>query len=152
VTPAPRSVHQLVVTELFERLSVYLSALGRPARLLAGPADITYNDDIWVQPDLLVVPPHEVTTDWRTYKTLLLVVEILSPSSARGDRGPKRRAYLEHGAHTYWIVDADRQVVEVWHPGGEAAAEVRDTLCWRAAPDTAELRIPLAEIWAALPS
>jgi Uma2 family endonuclease len=41
-----------------------------------------------------------------------LVVEVLSPSSARRDRGPKRDVYERNGVPEYWLVDwAQREVV-----------------------------------------
>ncbi|MBK8006604.1 MAG: Uma2 family endonuclease, partial [Gemmatimonadetes bacterium] len=45
---------------------------------------------------------------------LLLVVEVLSPSTARADRFAKRRLYQEAGVPRLWIVDPDAACVEVW--------------------------------------
>ncbi|MDP3774940.1 MAG: Uma2 family endonuclease [Gemmatimonadales bacterium] len=151
VTPAPRAVHQGVVTRLLVRLAEYLKPLGLERTLFSGPADIFWGDDVWVQPDILVVVPEEVSTDWRTYKTLRLVIEVLSPSSTRGDRVVKRGVYQENRVATYWVVDADRRVVEVWHPKDEAPESVTDVLRWRVTPDAPELEIVLNDVWAQLP-
>jgi Uma2 family endonuclease len=151
VTPAPSAVHQLVVGEIQYRIHAYLEALGRLARVLAGPADIIYDEETWVQPDILVVPAHEVSLDWRTYRSLLLVVEVLSPSSARSDRLVKRAAYQEHGVGTYWVVDHEARAAEEWRPGDEVARIVTDKLLWQFSPASATLTINLADIWAALP-
>jgi Uma2 family endonuclease len=43
-----------------------------------------------------------------------LVIEILSPTSAPLDRGPKLKAYARHGVTEYWIVDSDERAVEVY--------------------------------------
>ena len=152
VTPAPRAVHQLVVWELSVRLDNYLVALGRPARAVACPADITWDEETTVQPDILVVPPHEVTTDWRSYRTLLLAVEVLSPSSTRGDRVVKRRLYQEQRVGVYWIVDADKRLVEVWRPDDEAPEIVTDVLRWQVTPDAPVLEIALGDVFGVLPS
>ena len=54
--------------------------------------------DTLVQPDLFVVPLGEARTlDWSQMRTLLLAVEVLSPSTARADRFTKRRLYQEVG-------------------------------------------------------
>jgi Uma2 family endonuclease len=151
VTPAPRLVHQGVVTRLVARLAEYLRPLDLERSLFVGPADIFWGDDIWVQPDLLVVTPEQITTDWRTCKALWLVVEVLSPSSARADRVVKRRACQENAVATYWVVDAERRVVEVWHPGDDVPELVTDELRWRVRPDAPECTIPLGGVWAALP-
>ena len=151
VTPAPRTAHQAVVAQLTVVLGNYLAGLGRLHTLFVGPADIFWGDDVWVQPDLLVVTPEEVSADWHTFKTLRLTVEVLSPSSARGDRVVKRRAYQENRVGMYWIVDADHRVVEVWGPDDEAPELVTGGLRWRVTPDAPELEIVLANLWAGLP-
>jgi Uma2 family endonuclease len=42
-----------------------------------------------------------------------LVVEMLSPSTGDKDRDAKRRWYADLGVQEYWLVDLDREVVEV---------------------------------------
>ena len=86
------------------------------------------------------MPPEEVSNQWSTFRTLLLAVEVLSPSTARADRLLKRRLYQERRVRTYWIVDHDGGVVEVWRPEDERPRIVTDVLRWRvdlAAPDLA---------------
>ena len=65
-----------------------------PSFILSAPADISWGPDILVQPDLFVVDRTEARTlDWTRMQTLLLAVEVLSPSTARYDRFTKRRLY-----------------------------------------------------------
>lgn len=152
VTPAPRPRHQEILFRLVAQLGPYLKAVGADAHPFFSPADISWDDDTLVQPDLFVVPKSEMTNDWRTYKTLVLAVEILSPSSARADRVLKRRLYQAQHVGAYWIVDAEAAVVEVWRPGDERPEVVTDVLRWRVSEPAAELSIPLAELFADLPS
>jgi hypothetical protein len=82
-----------------------------------------------VQPDLFVAPLDQVRTlDWRQVKDLLLVIEVLSPSSTRADRFTKRRLYEERRIPVYWVVDGDEGFVEVWTPEAEFPAVERDRL------------------------
>lgn len=53
-----------------------------------------------------------------------LVVEVLSPSTERRDRGVKFEDYAAHGVAEYWIVDADARVVEQYILRGEVFAEL----------------------------
>ena len=71
-------------------------------RLFSSPADISWSDDTLVQPDLFVADLVEARTmDWARMKTLLLVVEVLSPGTARYDRFTKRRLYQEVNVPVY---------------------------------------------------
>ena len=147
VTPAPRLRHQDVVGELYFRLRTYLENRDE-VRVFFSPADITWADDVLVQPDVFVVPASETAAqDWSSIQTLLLAVEVVSPSSARYDRIVKRQLYQEQGVATYWIVDPDAAVVEVWRPDDQRPEIVTDLLRWRVAPDAQELNIDLAEIF-----
>lgn len=130
VTPAPRAWHQVVLGRLQLALGAYLET--RPVGLvLVSPADISWGPDILVQPDLFVVARDEARTlDWARMRTLLLAVEVLSPSTARWDRQTKRLLYQEQGVAVYWVVDADRREVEVWTPASPHPLVVRDALVW----------------------
>ena len=148
VTPAPRPRHQLVLTRLVGTVSAYLSPVPELGVLFVSPADITWGgSDRLVQPDLFVIPPGEVSDTWVSARTLLLAVEVVSPRSSRHDRVTKRRLYQRQGVRTYWIVDADARLVEVWRPGDERPEIVTNMLRWKVADDAAELEIDLEELF-----
>jgi Uma2 family endonuclease len=151
VSPSPKPRHQVVVGELYALLREYLKPLGLAHCLFMGPADISWDDDNLVQPDLLVVAPDQVSNDWRTYRRLLLAVEVISPSSLRTDRLAKRRLYQANQVETYWIVDHETGLVEVWHPDDARPEIVSDVLTWRALPDGEEHRIDLPRLFDILP-
>ena len=133
VTPAPRAAHQLVLERLVNALGTYLRQ-HRVGQLWISPADISWEEDALVQPDCFVVPLAESgTLDWTQMQTLLLVVEILSPSTARADRFTKRRLYQERQIPVYWVVDPDARQVEVWTPNAVFPVAVTDAVEWRPA-------------------
>lgn len=146
VSPSPRALHQRAVRRLMTRIDVYLTTWP-VGELFGSPADISWAEDILVQPDLFVVRIDEANTlDWTRMQHLLLAVEVLSPSSVRADRFTKRRLYQEVGIPAYWMVDADEQVVEVWTPGSTFPVFERDRLVWH--PEGAEpLVIPCIELF-----
>jgi len=147
VTPVPRMMHQAVLARLFARLRAYLEPLGLADTLLFAPADISWDDDTLVQPDLFVVTVEEIGLEWPGIKTLLLAAEVLSPSSARADRVIKRRLYQVQRVDTYWVVDIESGMVEVWHPGDERPEIVTDTLRWRVGAAAPEAAIALVELF-----
>jgi len=133
VTPAPRLLHQELVARLLIALSRYLES--EPvAHVLPAPADISWGPDTLVQPDVFVVPLEQARTlDWTRIENLLLVAEVLSPSSARSDRFTKRVEYQRRGVPLYWIVDADERRVEAWSPDDTAPHFERERLVWHPA-------------------
>ncbi|MEO7477359.1 MAG: Uma2 family endonuclease [Gemmatimonadales bacterium] len=147
VTPSPRPWHQVVVQRLGFAIAEYLRR--HPVGVvLSSPADISWGPDVLVQPDVFVVDPAEARTlAWSRMRTLLLVAEVLSPSSARGDRFIKRLRYREAGVPLYWVVDADNRSVEVWTPADDFPAVERQTLMWRPEGAVAALTVSLGELF-----
>ena len=67
-------------------LSAYL-AREPVGHILTSPADISFGPDTLVQPDIFVIPLDQARTlEWSKIQRLLLVAEVLSPSSVRADR------------------------------------------------------------------
>jgi Uma2 family endonuclease len=147
VTPAPRAWHQEVVARLSGTLRQYLRA--QPiGHALMSPADISWSDDTLVQPDLFVVDlPEARTLDWAQMRTLLLAVEVLSPSTARADRFTKRRVYQQQGIPAYWLVDPDARLVEVWAPDASFPTVERERIAWRPAGAEHALVVELGELF-----
>jgi len=90
----PRRHHQRLVARLFEALSRYLHA--QPiGEVLFSPADIPGDADTLLQPDLFVAAADAgPRAEWPALSHLLLVVEVLSPSTARQDHFAKRWHHL----------------------------------------------------------
>jgi Uma2 family endonuclease len=148
VTPAPRAPHQVVVSRLHARLFEYLES-NPVGVVLASPADISWGrSDVLVQPDLFVVALEDARTlEWDRMRHLLLVVEVLSPSTARADRFVKRRRYQDAGVPLYWIVDVETQRVEVWTPEAEFPHIEADRLTWRPAGAERPFELSLEELF-----
>lgn len=148
VTPAPSWTHQGAVGELFEQLQPYARRLG--LLCVFAPADVPLSSTTVVEPDLFVVPlrPDGARPrDFAESSHLVLVVEVLSPSTARADRHVKRAAYLAHGVPDYWIVDTANRFVERWRAGAhvpEIMPEISvDHLTWHPVVDASPLTIDL---------
>jgi Uma2 family endonuclease len=148
VTPAPSLLHQEAVQALHERLKQFVDAhhLGRA---LVSPADIEFDERTLVQPDLFVAPliDGRRPRSWKDIRSLLLAVEVLSPSTARADRQIKRRRYQRHGVGEYWIVDLDARLVERWRPADERPEILADRLEWRPSGDVPPLEIDLPQFF-----
>lgn len=149
VTPSPRYPHQLAVGELYDRIRSYVRT-SRQGVVLLSPADLDLRSGQLVQPDLFVLParPGPPIRDWEDAGIPSLVVEILSPSTARYDRVIKRQLYQRTGVPTYWIVDLDARLVEVWTPDRSAPAVTHETLEWQPSQAVPPLQIDLPALFA----
>ncbi|MBI3792695.1 MAG: Uma2 family endonuclease [Gemmatimonadetes bacterium] len=148
VSPSPRPLHQLVLQRLLLAVGNYLEH-ERVGVVFTSPADISWGDDILVQPDLFVVERAQAATlRWASMQSLLLACEVLSPSSVRADRFTKRVAYQRNAVGTYWVVDADEGTVEVWRPGATFPETADAVLTWQPAGAATALTMPLTELFA----
>jgi len=130
VSPAPRPWHQVVASRLHIALGIYLQR--EPVgEAFMSPSEISWGlPDIYVQPDVFVVPVEQLRTlEWKNFR-LLLAAEALSPSTSRADRTTKRRLYQEQGVHLYWIIDADAETVAEWTPEAREGRIEREALIW----------------------
>ena len=136
VTPSPLWSHQILAQEIFRLLDPYLRT-HQIGQMIWAPADIALADDTVVEPDLFVVPLVEgrKAQSWEDVRRLLVVIEILSPATARADRTVKRHRYQHEGVPEYWIVDGNARVVERWRPADARPEIISDSLQWR--PDLA---------------
>lgn len=151
VTPAPGSLHQVALRELTAILLPWLKETGA-AHLLTSPADLSLGEDEVLQPDLFVYPAEmgPAPRTWAEITSILLAVEVLSPSTARYDRQLKRLRYQRAGVAEYWIVDLDSRIIERWRPGDARPEVLRDSMEWTPRPEVAPLQLDLKVFFAAI--
>jgi len=148
VTPSPSPMHQRVSRRLQRQLEGYFHAQSI-GEVFNAPIDlILTNHDVLV-PDLIVVSDPNLISRRGIEGPPLLIVEILSPSTRKQDRGVKAQRYAESGVAHYWIVDPDKKRVECHRLTDGAFRPVADaegdtTL---AHPDWDGLEIDLTALW-----
>ena len=73
-----------------------------------------------------------------------LVIEILSPTTSRTDRVTKAQIYARHSAPAYWIVDPEREAIEIYllEADGYRLAAILQGTKLTMAPPFADLRLP----------
>jgi Uma2 family endonuclease len=121
MSPAPTPRHQHVQRELLIEFGTYLR--GKECSVFGSPIDVclfadqtTSNEKIkdWVQPDMVVVCDRNKINQQNIVGAPDLVIEILSPSTARNDRVVKFNNFQKAGVKEYWIVDPSNEYVEVF--------------------------------------
>jgi Uma2 family endonuclease len=150
VTPGPAYDHVYTVEGFFRALDAFAIAMRPAARLYQPPADVELEPRSVVQPDLFVARPRIGLDRIRRaadIRDLLLAVEVLSPGTARIDRGRKRAFYQRCGVQEYWIVDHEARLVERWRPSDLRPEIIRDTLEWLPEGAQQSLRIDLPALF-----
>ncbi|HEY2805459.1 MAG TPA: Uma2 family endonuclease [Gemmatimonadales bacterium] len=149
VTPAPSWTHQRAVRELMAALLGYVDE-HKTGEVMLSPSDVELDPRGLVQPDVFVVGlvDGRLPKQWNSGAPLLLVIEVLSPGTARTDRQTKRRRYQRAGIPEYWIVDTDARVIERWRPEDLRPEVLADTIKWMPGPAPAPLTIELPRLFA----
>jgi Uma2 family endonuclease len=114
----PTADHQTLVLQIAIVLKVKARALGGEAYI--APLDVRLDEFNVVQPDVLVILPGSKCQiiDQKLYGAPDLVVEVLSPSTAKLDRKRKFALYERFGVRECWMVDLDALLIEFWvHDG-----------------------------------
>lgn len=107
--PAPTFGHQSFVMGILLRLEAVA-----PGRVLSLPADVVVDDWNVLQPDVLVLRPGVRAGRATSPEEIpVLVVEVLSPSTADRDRTAKTAAYLRAGISEVWLVDPASRGIDV---------------------------------------
>lgn len=148
VSPSPRARHQFAVSAFNDRIKAYCRA-HRLGAVLFSPADLDLRSGQLLQPDLFMIatPDGRPFGEWPDAGIPALVVEVLSPSTARFDRVTKRRRYQRSGVAIYWIVDVDARLVEVWRPTDDSPSIIDEQLEWQPDPALPPLQIALGEVF-----
>lgn len=137
MSPSPNRRHQELAGKLFVKLHTFLE--GRPCKVYIAPFDVLMpfgneeNDEVdtVVQPDILVFCDRSKLTFAGARGAPDLVVEILSPSTAKKDLNDKFELYERHGVREYWVLDPGNRSILVFRPlptGRYDSGELRDSV------------------------
>lgn len=111
LSPAPVPIHQRVNSTLVFEFESALKAGYKKCKLYL-PLDWKITEDTIVQPDLLIVCD-KIEKKFLDFPPVL-IVEVLSPSTAAKDRGLKMEIYQSQKVKYYLIADPQFKKLEVY--------------------------------------
>jgi Uma2 family endonuclease len=125
MTPAPSRFHQKISGELFLQLANFFR--NTPCDVYAAPFDVRLPEGdeadeavrTVVQPDISVICDQAKLDDKGCKGSPDLIVEIVSPATARKDMKEKFVRYEKAGVKEYWIVDPSGKIVTVFRLSNE---------------------------------
>lgn len=116
VSPTPVDQHQDNAGDIYVEFKLIARQFPERGRAKISPLEIHFDDENILEPDVFWISSTNKTCvlgdDGYWYGAPDLVVEVLSPSTARRDRQKKRDLYEKFGVREYWIVDPIHHTIE----------------------------------------
>ena len=114
MAPAPIPSHQIISSRIEDALRRWVSRR-RLGLVLYAPVDVVLTPKLVYQPDVFFISKQRLhlITD-RIQGAPDLVVEIVSSGRRKHDYKDKKDNYEAHGVKEYWIIDPDKEHIEVW--------------------------------------
>lgn len=115
MAPSPFRSHQRVIQRIYQLLQNHLDQNPAGEAYLA-PFDVHFSESDVLCPDLSYFSAERCDrlSDRGAEGAPDLVIEVLSPSTARRDRKDKREIYTRHGVRELWLVNTELETIEVF--------------------------------------
>lgn len=112
MAPAPSESHNNIMANILVIFRNYLR--GKHCRAYGDNIDVFLDDENHFRPDASIVCDRDKIKGDGIHGAPDLVVEILSRTTSKNDRGVKLKAYERFGVKEYWIVDPANRSIEVY--------------------------------------
>jgi len=119
--PAPLTEHQVIHSILFGHLWNFVKSKNKPCLVLSAPIDVrlceSFSDSQChnvFQPDIVVVCDKNKMDRRGILGAPEMVIEILSPTTAKDDLIDKYKVYEQYGVREYWIVSPEYRTITVY--------------------------------------
>jgi len=112
MSPRPVLNHTRVterITSVFQRF-----LKNKSCEAFGDGVDVYLTEKDRVVPDALIVCDKNIVKKTGVYGAPDLIVEVLSPSTAKRDRGYKKNLYEKCGVREYWIVEFETRSIEAY--------------------------------------
>lgn len=106
MSPAPSEMHQNILGKIFSRLLQYVEQ-HQLGEVRVTPYDVYFNRKNVYQPDIVFIAKENIgkIEEDGLHGAPDLVIEILSPRTAKYDLEDKKDVYERYSVKEYWIVD-----------------------------------------------
>lgn len=104
--------HNTIASNIYYAFRNYLK--GKMCRAFSDGVDVYLSETDRVIPDATIVCNRSIIKPDGIHGTPDLVVEVLSPSTAKNDKGYKKDLYEKSGVKEYWLVDPIVHSIEVY--------------------------------------
>ncbi len=130
MSPSPIDIHQVVLNDINIEISLFVKK-NKLGKIRIAPYDVHFSKRNILQPDIIFIK-NENLNKIKEGSTLFgapdIVIEILSPSTAKYDLEDKKIIYEQYGVKEYFIVDPQsNEVYAFFLQNGEFAEAKMET-------------------------
>lgn len=116
MSPRPAFNHNRVAFRIAHLFENYLK--GKRCTVLPDGTDLHLTEENRFVPDMMVVCDRDKIKTDGVHGAPDLVVEVLSPSTARNDKTHKKETYAKCGVREYWLVSPEEKSLDVYRTNG----------------------------------
>lgn len=109
---SPSINHNRVASHIFNAFYNYLK--DKTCEAFSDSVDVHLTENDCVIPDVMIICNKDIIKPNGIYGTPDLIVEVMSPSTAKNDRGYKKNLYEKTGVKEYWIADPFTRSIETY--------------------------------------
>lgn len=113
MSPRPRVTHALACTNIVREFGLHLR--GKICTAFCDGVDVFLDEKNRFVPDVMIVCNPDIIKEDGIHGAPDLVVEVLSVTTAKNDKGRKKDIYAKAGVKEYWLVDTWNKSVEVYY-------------------------------------
>lgn len=109
---SPSINHNQTASNIYYAFRSYLK--GKTCRAFNDGVDVYLSENDRIIPDAMIICNKDIICQDGIHGAPDLIVEVLSPSTAKNDRSYKKDLYEKSGVKEYWIVDTKSRSIEVY--------------------------------------
>lgn len=112
MSPRPAINHNRVAGNVYRIFSTFLR--GKRCEAFSDGVDVHLDEKNIFIPDVMIICNPNIIKSNGIYGVPDLVVEVLSPSTAKRDKGVKKDLYEKYGVKEYWLANPADKSIEVY--------------------------------------
>lgn len=124
ISPSPTTQHQMILGSLFSKLRDHVTS-NKLGMIVISPMDVRLKKGIIRQPDIVFMSnEHLNRITNKRWGIPDFVIEVISPGTKKEDRKYKYAEYEKAGIKEYWIIDPDKQTVDIYELRNKQYVEI----------------------------
>lgn len=112
IPPRPSIDHNRVASNIYYAFCTFLT--NKPCETFSDGVDVHLTENDCVIPDVMIICNKDIIKRNGVYGTPDLIVEVLSPGTAKNDHGYKKDLYEKTGVKEYWIAEPLSRTIETY--------------------------------------